>query len=448
MRVLIADDEPSIRLTVEDALRAAGFAVDVVADGAAAQAALERDVYHVLLSDVRMPKQNGLELFRWVRAHRPQLRVILMTAYAEVQDAVQALKDGAEDYLTKPFDLDELVLRVQRVAETEKLRVELQDAREQLSRGGGQKHRMVGRSKSMLRLFDQLETMADSDAPVLIYGESGTGKELVARALHAYSPRKDGPFVAVNCAAFPESLIEAELFGHEKGAFTGAVRAREGRFRAASGGTLFLDELGEISPLVQAKLLRTLQEHIIEPLGSEASVEVDVRIIAATHRDLKARIQSGEFREDLFYRINVLDLKIPPLRERRDDVPLLVEYFLSRHSRSAEPQLRPEVWAALSQYPFPGNVRELEHAIERACVLSRGQEIQLAHLPEDIGGGVEAASGLVAPAGVQPLQEAIRAFERTYLAHALDAFDGKKAKAAEALGISRKSLWEKLKDLP
>ena len=400
---------------------------------------------------------DGLSLFRRIRTEHPNVDVILMTAYAEIDDAVAAMKDGALDYLTKPFDVEELLVRIGRLQERRGLEAELEAARTELERRDPSRM-IVGDSPSMVRLLSVVETVADSEAPVLITGESGTGKELVARTVHQLSPRRDGPFVAVNCAAFPETLLEAELFGHERGAFTGAHQAREGRFQAAAGGTLFLDEIAEIPSTAQAKLLRVLQDGMFEPLGTNRTVQADVRIVSATHRDLRERIQDGRFREDLYYRLNVLDLHIPPLRERRSDLPMLVEHFLQKYVRAGRrvPSLSPAAFAALTEYPFPGNVRELEHAIHRAVVLSRGETIEMSHLPEPISGTSDPgeppptepaghATNGVHTDGLVSLQDAVKAFEREYLLRALKAAEGKKSRAAELLGISRKNLWEKLR---
>jgi DNA-binding NtrC family response regulator len=300
----------------------------------------------------------------------------------------------------------------------------------------------IGCTPQILALLDRLETYAASDAPVLIIGESGTGKELVARSLHHKSARCDKPFVAVNCAAFPDALLEAELFGHERGAFTGAVKRRDGRFKVADGGTILLDEVAEIPLLGQAKLLRVLQEGTIEPLGTNTVVHVDVRVVSATHQNLKELIAQGRFREDLYYRLNVLDMHIPPLRERRADIPLLLQHYL-RRSSSQPAGFSPRAWAALVGYPFPGNVRELAHAVEHAVVLARGQEIQLEHLPPDIAGSAVAENHA---GGTFPtLATAARAFERDYLLRALSLAGGRRDRTAELLGISRKTLWEKLK---
>jgi two-component system, NtrC family, response regulator AtoC len=444
--ILLIDDEPSIRLSVADALREAGHNVTVASDGGEGLALVTSRVFDVVISDIRLPRADGMTIFHKVRAESPDTDVILITAYGAVVDAVSALKEGAFDYLTKPFDTDEIVIRVARSAEKRALRRELESARSEL---GAKSDRMaiIGRSPQMVRLLDRIETIAQNDSPVLITGESGTGKELVAKRLHQLSGRHDKPFVAVNCAAFPETLLEAELFGHEKGAFTGAVKKREGRFKAADGGTLFLDEVAEMPPSAQAKLLRVLQEGIFEPLGTNAPVRVDVRVISATHQTLKDRIAQKLFREDLYYRLKVLDLHIPALRERRGDLPLLVEHFLQQSAKGAEPPpISPRAWGALSEYAFPGNVRELEHAIERAVVLSRGKEIDLEHLPEDIGGRNVAPAAALSQAGeIRPLAVAMKEFEREYLSRALELADRKRARAAEMLGISRKNLWEKLR---
>ncbi|MBX2810321.1 MAG: sigma-54 dependent transcriptional regulator [Myxococcales bacterium] len=448
LNILLADDEPSILLTVADALEDMGHNVTPVVDGSQALAALEQASFDLVLTDIRMPKLDGLAVFQRTRNIAPSTDIILMTAYATVTDAVTAMRDGAYDYLTKPFDIEEIKLRVTRIAEKRTLEQQLREARALLNERDID-HIIVGRSSSMMRLLDLVETLAGSDAPVLITGESGTGKELVAKTLHRLSPRHDHAFVAVNCAAFPETLLEAELFGHERGAFTGATNAREGRFTVAHQGTLFLDEIAEIPPMAQAKLLRVLQEGTIEPLGTSKPVEVDVRVVSATHRNLKQRIKDGLFREDLYYRLNVLDVPIPALRDRKGDLPILVEYFLSQLSsnHTSLPTITPRAWAALSEYSFPGNVRELEHAIQRALVLSRGKDIDLMHLPEDIAGISPLAEVSESPPSesIRPLAHAVKEFENMYLQRALEQAGGKKAKAAELLGISRKNLWEKMR---
>jgi DNA-binding NtrC family response regulator len=398
--------------------------------------------FDLVLSDVRLPKVDGMGVFRRARELSPRTAVILMTSFGGVSDAVAALKQGATDYITKPFDPDELIIRVAAIDAKRVLERELEEAREKLA--GATEGPIVGASPPMTRLLTRLATVAESDAPVLITGETGTGKELVARRIHARSARRAGPFVAVNCAAFPETLLEAELFGYERGAFTGASRRREGRFMAAHGGTLLLDEVAEIPMSAQAKLLRVLQDMVIEPLGTNDRVAVDVRIVSATHRDLRRRIGEGAFREDLFYRLNVVGLVVPPLRERPGDLPLLVSHFLQTYlpGRADLPDVSLQAWQALAAYPFLGNVRELSHAIHHAVVLSRGERIELEHLPDDI---VRLATSRAEGGSLHPLVAVVKQAEREHLLKALAVAGGKRARAAELLGISRKNLWEKLR---
>ncbi|MEQ9503989.1 MAG: sigma-54 dependent transcriptional regulator [Deltaproteobacteria bacterium] len=444
LEIIVADDEPTIRLTVSETLREEGHAVTEAKDGAMALELIRQRPFDLLVTDVRMPRITGMEVFRKTREESPSTDVILMTAFGAVEDAVEALKLGASDYLVKPFDPSELAVRIERIGARRNLQHQLASARAELV--GAARGEIIGRSRSMVRLLDMVDTIAQSDAPVLITGETGTGKELVARRIHALSERRDKPFVAVNCAAFPETLLEAELFGHEAGAFTGAVKRREGRFSMADGGTLMLDEVGEIPPTAQAKLLRVLQEGIVEPLGTDEPKKLDVRVLSATHRDLEALVSVGTFREDLYYRLNGIDLNIPPLRERDGDLPLLVEFYLERFAAGrTPPELSPEVWGALASHPFYGNVRELEHVVQRAVVLSRGQTITLEHLPANFGGtkeGDEEENG-----ELRPLSQAIKEFERAYIERALRAVEGKKSRAADLLGISRKNLWEKCRAL-
>ena len=442
--ILVVDDDQATRLSLTFALTDAGHKVTEACDGEEAIALVAERIFDVAILDVRLPKVDGLTIFRRLRQKSPSTSVILMTAFATVPDAVASLRDGAYDYVTKPFDPEEFSLRViGHIAEHRALRQELEEARKLVaSRDAGSP--IIGHTPQMQQLIERINTVAQSDAPVLICGESGTGKELVAHTIHARSPRKNQAFVAVNCAAFPETLIEAELFGHERGAFTGAVRKREGRFKAADGGTLLLDEVAEIPLPVQAKLLRVLEEGVIEPLGTNNAVPVNVRIVSATHRDLKDLIAQGKFREDLYFRINVLDLNIPPLRDRRADLPLLMAHFLRRfYPGRVPPGIAPRAWAALMDYGFPGNVREFAHAIERAVVLAHGSEIDLEHLPSDIAGaGTETSR---TEASFRPLGLMVKEFEKQYIVRALRLSGGSKGRAAELLGISRKNLWEKLK---
>ena len=457
--ILLIDDESDVRQPLREVLTDAGHVVTEANDGKKASALLRETVFDVILSDVRLPGVDGLTLLRSARRDAPLTDFILMTAFADVGQAVAALKEGASDYLIKPFDVDELLHHIGRIASTRSMRRELVEARRALLLRAPT-NRLVGQSDQMLKLKSRIETIAPSEAATLIMGESGTGKELVARLLHDRSLRCGKPFVAVNCAAFPETLIEAELFGFERGAFTGAVKKREGRFRAADGGTLFLDEIAELPPSAQAKLLRVLQDGTVEPLGTDVPVKVDVRVISATHRNLREYVARRLFREDLFYRINVLDLSLPPLREREGDLAVLIQFFLDGFPRvdaggqRVLPLLSSDAYAALSAYRFPGNVRELAHAIEHAVVLAGGEEITLNHLPAVIAEAAlasvpvpavsEATNGAL-PGAVGPLVAAAREFEKIHLRRAVAATGGKRIKAAEMLGISRKSLWEKLR---
>jgi DNA-binding NtrC family response regulator len=442
LRILVVDDDGNVRGAVVDALDAAGHETTSVGDGAAALERLATGSFDLVITDVRLPKVDGLALFQRSLQLIPRPDVILMTSFGSVVDAVAALKQGARDYLTKPFDVEELVLRVVAIAERRGLQGQLAAARAQLAASVGTQ--IVGDSPGMQRLLERVETVADSDAAVLVTGETGTGKEVIARRIHALSGRSAAPYVAVNCAAFPETLLEAELFGHARGAFTGATRPREGRFKAADGGTLLLDEVAEMPLPAQAKLLRVLQEGRFEPLGTNASVRVDVRIVSATHRDLRRRIAEGLFREDLFYRLNVVAVHIPPLRDRPGDLPLLVNHFLQVHlpPGAALPDVSVRAWQALTAYPFLGNVRELGHAIHHAVVLSRGGAIELEHLPDDI----TRLAGTAEPERtVKPLAQVLKQVEREHLLRALAVAGGKRVRAAELLGISRKNLWEKLR---
>jgi DNA-binding NtrC family response regulator len=477
LSILFAEDDPAVRIPVGGALRQLGYEVAVARDGAEALDQLEQRAFDVVVTDVRMPKVDGLTLLKRVRARSPTTAVVLVTAFGSIHEAVECMKDQAVDYMSKPFEVEQLGKLLQRVAERRRLEHELRSAREHLAAMRGERV-LVGRSPSARRLIELCEVVARAGSAVLVTGESGTGKELVARLLHDQSLRKKGPFVAINCAAFPDTLLEEELFGHERGAFTGALRSREGRFKAADGGTLFLDEIGEMTPGAQAKLLRVLQEGAFEPIGTNRTVEVDVRVVSATNRDLKQRISEGRFREDLYFRLKVLELRVPPLRERAGDVTVLAEHFLARHVAPgvAPPPVSADAWRTLHRYAWPGNVRELEHAIEHAVVLARGGEIRVEHLPTDLHGAdatstaaaaasasapasasASAAASASAPAsaaaraptpadaGVQPLADAMREFEREHLQTALRAVRGNRSRAAALLGISRKSLWQKLR---
>jgi DNA-binding NtrC family response regulator len=440
LRILVVEDETDVRAALIDSLRDAGHEVDGASDGATALGVLATTPFDVVVTDVCMPNVDGLALFRRIRDMPDPADVILITSFGSVRDAVAALKEGARDYLTKPFANDELIVRVAAIAERRGLQRQLQAARAQLAASGDET--IVGDSSAMRRMLERVEAVADSSAAVLITGETGSGKELVARRIHALSSRRAGPLVAVNCAAFPDTLLEAELFGHAKGAFTGAMRAREGRFKAADRGTLLLDEVADMPLSAQAKLLRVLQEGRVEPLGTNTPVRVDVRILSATHHDLKRRIAERLFREDLFYRLNVVTVHTPPLRERAGDLALLVNHFLRMHLPPGAPipEISLAAWQALAAHPFVGNVRELGHAIHHAVVLARGGPIECEHLPEDIATATTTRAGAIAP-----LAQVVKRAERGQLLRALAVAGGKRVRAAALLGISRKSLWEKLR---
>jgi DNA-binding NtrC family response regulator len=444
LRILVVDDEPDLHLASAEVLRDAGHEVHVAGDGEQAVAIMAALKIDVLLTDVRLPKLDGLSLFRLTRQRSPATTVILVTAYAEVHEAIAAVREGAHDYLTKPVASEAIGRSIAGIAAQVSMERELVKVRVELARRESC-DQIVGRSTVMCRLMDRLNTLASSDAPVLLLGETGTGKELVARALHDRGARRGKPFVAVNCASFPDTLLEAELFGHEQGAFTGAVARRAGRFQAAHGGTLLLDEVGDMSTAAQVKLLRVLEEHTVEPLGTNTSIPVDVRVVSATHRDLRQMTRDGLFREDLYYRLNVLSIDVPALREREGDLPLLAQYFLNKFHRpgSTPARISPAAWSALAAFAFPGNVRQLGHAIEHATVMAIAGEIELRHLPSEITD--EAGAALGARPAPQTLHVAKQEFERHYLRHVLAHSDGKRAEASKILGISRKNLWEKLR---
>ena len=446
MKLLLAEDDRIVRITVRDALQEDGYTVTECADGRGALEAIRTEAFDMVLTDVRLPGVDGIALFRAARRVSPRCAVVLMTAFADADDAVAVMREGARDYVQKPFEIDELLLRLARVRDEVAFRRRM-EAGDAPGRGDA----LRGQAPVMERLRERVEAAARSDVAVLLTGETGTGKDLCARIIHERSRRAAKPFVIVNCAAIPETLLESELFGHEKGAFTGADRRRMGRFEAANGGTLLLDEVGELTPASQAKLLRAIESSTFEPVGSNRSITVDVRILAATNRDLAEEVARKTFRRDLFYRLNVIDIDMPPLRERRSDVPILVRAFLgdiaARHGRKV-PELEPEAVAALAAYEYPGNVRELLHALERAVALCREGTIGLDHLPSDISAGAHpaAAEAGAASGDMQPLGEAVAAFEREYIHRALEKAGGHRTRAAALLGISRKNLWERLRD--
>jgi DNA-binding NtrC family response regulator len=438
--ILVVEDEPDILESLEEVLGERGHRVTTANDGAAAMGWLDHRRFDVAICDVRLPKIDGLQIFQRIRRESPNSHVILMSAYGSVAEAVGAMKEKAAHYLSKPFNIDVLLALIEDVEQDQTLRKQHEASR---SRDEDTRLAIMGEAPLMVRLRELIPTIAASDAAVLITGESGTGKELVAREIHALSRRARGPLVTVNCAAFPDTLLEAELFGHERGAFTGAVAKREGRFQAANGGTLFLDEVGEMSLAAQAKLLRVLEDGSCQPLGSNVTVPVSVRLISATNTDVRRAVEAGRLREDIFHRLKVFHLQMPTLRERRSDLPLLINHFHRHFQGPDAPSLRisPQAWSALKHYQFPGNVRELKHIVEHALVLSGGDEIDVEHLPEELRGEPASQSRRMH----MPLSDAMRAFERDYLLRTLARHDWHRGRTAEVLGISRKTLWQKLK---
>jgi len=440
-RVLVVDDEPAQRELVGGFLRKQGFEVAEAPDGRTALERFRKEPFDLLLTDQRMPGLSGLELLEAARAVTPAVSMIIMTAYGTIETAVAAIKGGAADYLTKPLNLDELLHRIAQVRERQRLIMENRELREALQ----ERHRVegiIGESGRMQEVLSLVRRVAGSDATILIQGESGTGKELIARAIHYASPRAGAPLVSVNCAALPETLLESELFGHEKGAFTGAVAARKGRFELADGGSLFLDEIGDLPLHLQVKLLRVLQEREFERVGSSRPVSVDVRLLAATHRDLEGLVRAGRFRDDLYYRINVVSISLPPLRERREDIPLLLDHFVEKFSRRNGKRisgLTRDAREALLRYDYPGNVRELENLVERAVILTRDEVIGL----EDLPLGVKEREGETS--GETSLTVRVEGLERRMIREALARADGVQTRAAEILGISERVLRYKLK---
>ncbi len=444
-RILIVDDEPSIRKVLSAHLRKFGYEIDTAEDGAVAKEMLQSDPFNLVVSDLRMPNVDGLDLLGWTRDEYPGLPVILITAHGTVDTAVEALKRGAFDYITKPFDRDELHGIIAKALATEERNAQ------RLTAEPGNPFDIIGTAASMREVYKLIEKVAPSPTTVLITGESGTGKELVARALHQHGERPKGAFIQINCGAIPESLFEAELFGYEKGAFTGAIGSKPGRFELASGGTLFLDEVGELPRDMQVKILRALQERRIDRVGGIRSLDVDVRVIAATNVDLQKAVTDGVFREDLYYRLNVIPIHLPPLRERIDDIPLLVEHFLDKFNTRLGKKVKrvdPEALAALLEHQWPGNIRELENMMERSVLLADNEVIGVADLPGIRKGGIP-----VADAGEHEelgLKEYVRVhtakLERARIQRVLDSEEGNVTRAARRLGISRKSLQTKMKD--
>jgi DNA-binding NtrC family response regulator len=439
-RILVADDEAAQRELVCGFLKKQGFEVIPAASGEEALRLFRQEPVELILTDQRMPNLSGLDLLKAARAVYPEINVIVMTAYGNIETAVEAMKQGADDYLTKPLHLEELRHKIQRICERHQLYAENRELRAALE----SRHRIegiIGDSGQMLEVISLVRRVAASEATTLIRGESGTGKELIAKAIHYAGPRAARPLIRLNCAALPETLLESELFGHEKGAFTGAVATRKGRFELADGGTLFLDEIGDLPIHLQAKLLRVIQEREFERVGSSQTVKVNVRILSATHRNLEALIKAGRFREDLYYRLNVVTIIVPPLRERRQDIPALMDHFLERFAGKNGKTLRGfthEARQALLRYDYPGNVRELENLIERAVVLTRGDVIGRGDLPLTLEESEENGDK-------ENLTAAVEGLERRMIKEALTQAGGVQTRAADLLGITERALRYKLK---
>ncbi|MDI6901477.1 MAG: sigma-54 dependent transcriptional regulator [Anaerosomatales bacterium] len=437
-RVLIADDEKNMRWVLRQALESEGYEIVEAVDGKEALSAVAEQIPDVMIIDHKMPAPDGMEVIRRLRAKGEQFPIIMLTAHGNIQGAVEAMKVGATEYLQKPFDLEELKLAVDKALKMSALAAEVDRLREELDREYDIEG-IVAQDSTMLAVLETVQKVAPTSATVMIYGESGTGKELVARALHKLSGRAEKPFVSVSAGALPETLLESELFGYEKGAFTGAVTAKPGRFEMANGGTLFLDEIGDITAAVQVKLLRVLQERTFERLGGTRSIEVDVRVVAATNQDLQQLIADGAFREDLYYRLNVVPITLPPLRKRKGDIPLLVAHFMDKIS-AGDKRITPEAMQMLVDYQWPGNIRELENTIERIAILAHGPEITPEDLPAEVRVGVTSASSgarcFVLPETGVDLEEV----EMDLIKQALDRTGSSVPKAAKLLGLTTKTL--------
>ena len=456
-QVLVADDEPNLRRVLRAQLTRDGYDVITVEDGQAALEALETHHVDVIISDLRMPKMDGMTLLKRVVSSQPDVPVIIITAHGTVDTAVEALKLGAFDYVTKPFEQSEFKNVVNKAARTREL--SQRDVSAPASEVG--RYRLIGQSGPMVDVYQVIEKVADTPSTVLLTGESGTGKELIARALHENSSRKDKPFIRVNCAAIPGDLIESELFGYEKGAFTGAVTSKPGRFELAHDGTLFLDEIGEIPVNMQVKLLRAIQEQEFERVGGIKTISVDVRLVAATNRDLAEEIQAGRFREDLYYRLNVVKVRLPPLRERKSDIPLLVDHFVKRYRERLKKDVEgvnEEAMQRFLAHPWPGNIRELENVIERCLLFTDGTHVEIGDLPDELRAGdrphaedppeqTTTTSSEETPGLKEAVREATSRVERQLIVKALQQTGGNVTHTARLLKISRKSLQTKMKEL-
>ena len=442
--ILIADDEQNAREGLRRALEEEDRRVDTAYDGADAWEKLQKSSYDILITDVRMPGMDGMSLLEEAKKKDPKLEVIMLTAYGSIEMAVDAMKKGAFHYITKPINLDEVEVLLERVIEKKRIEYENEYHRE-TARSAPALSGIVGKSKAIQHLTELIKQIAPTKATVLITGETGTGKELVARAIHELSPRKDRLFVPIHCAALAENLLESELFGHERGAFTGAVKQRKGRFEIANQGTLFLDEISEIDPGVQVKLLRVLQEKQFERVGGTETIKVDIRIVAATNRDLQQLVDEGSFREDLYYRLRVVSIHVPALRERKEDIPLLTDHFVNHFAREygkEPPTVSPEVIRIFQQYEWPGNVRELQGVLESMVILARGPQLEKNNIPLEIRNESENEENEL-PA-IEAGDATLADIEKRVILETLEKFDGNRTRTAEALGIGRRTLIRKL----
>ncbi len=435
--ILVIEDEKLMRVTIEDSLKSVGYNVIACENGAEGLVTFRNGTCDVVVTDIRLPDKNGIEILREITASS-DVPVIVMTAFGTIKDAVEAMKLGAFDYITKPFSLDEFRMLIERAFEMKRLREDNIRLRKDLNRYYCFPN-IIGESVAMKKVFSLIEKVAAADSTVLILGESGTGKELVATTIHYQSTRKDKPLIKINCAALPETLIESELFGHEKGAFTGAIRRKPGRFELANGGTIFLDEIGDMPLSTQTRLLRVIQEQSFERVGGTDTLHVDVRVLTATNRNIEEEVKAGRFREDLYYRLNVIPVVIPPLRDRREDIPALVDFALGKCRKRTAKTVRfsKDAMTALMQYNYPGNVRELENIVERSATLAASDVIEKEDLPSDMFRKSESNGSVT-------LAEVAAGAEKEHIIRILAATQGNKTKAAELLGISRKTLWEKM----
>ena len=443
MRVFLAEDDKGIRITLGDLLKEKGYDFEMSTDGVKALEILSRQDFDCAILDIKLPGMDGINILQKIKSIKPDLPVIIITGYGTVDSAVVALKIGAYDYIEKPFYNEKILLILERLDQQNKLHQEYRRLKDQ------EKHRyenMVGKSRNMQKVFELIESVAKSDCSILILGESGTGKELVAEAIHSKSLRNAGPLVKISCAVFPESLIESELFGHEKGAFTDAKAQKIGRFEMADKGTIFLDDIDDMSPRTQVKLLRVLQEHEFERIGGTSTIKIDIRIIVATKIDLLKKVKDGTFREDLYYRLNVVTIPLPPLRERDEDLPLLLEHFIGKSGKGKEYKVEPETLLALQEYQWPGNVRELENSVERAIALAddsltlKKDHLIKTHNPFSLGNAEFKPSD-----EFSPLEEYLNKTESDYIKRVMDFTKNNKGDISAILQISRKTLWEKLK---